>query len=234
MASISPEGPSQTEGSAFISPSDREKLRTLINKDDPKTWNTAWQAKITPWDGGDFQPPLRDVIESGEIAFPRAGRALVPGCGAGYDVIYIASTLGLDTLGLDVADTALEIASKHLASKETPPAGKVKFEQGDFFNFKLSEPLDLVYDYTFFVAIPPSLRPDWGRQMTSLLKPGGYLITLVFPIEPYHPGGPPHFVRVEHYTEVLGENFVKVLDKVPAVSMETHVGHERIVVWQRV
>jgi hypothetical protein len=30
----------------------------------------------------------------------------------GYDAIYIASTLGLDTLGLDASETAVEIASQ--------------------------------------------------------------------------------------------------------------------------
>jgi hypothetical protein len=70
--------------------------------------------------------------------------------------------------------------------------------------------------------------------MASLLKPGGYLITLVFPILPQEDGGPPYFVRVEHYAEVLRENFVKVLDKVPETSGDTHVGKERLIVWRRV
>lgn len=39
------------------------------------------QAEVTPWDAGDIQPPLQDLIESKEIEFPREGRALVPGCG---------------------------------------------------------------------------------------------------------------------------------------------------------
>jgi methyl halide transferase len=70
--------------------------------------------------------------------------------------------------------------------------------------------------------------------MASLLKPGGYLITLVFPIDPQVDVGPPYFVRVEHYAEVLGDNFIKVMDKVPGTSSQTHVGKERIVVWRRV
>lgn len=143
--------------------------------------------------------------------------------------------------------------SRNFASEETPTKN-VKFEAGDFFQLKLPELLDLVYDYTcvliakchtpflmlhnifhrFFVAIPPTLRRDWGRQMGTLLKPGGYLITLVFPIDPPTDAGPPYFVRVEHYAEALGENFVKIVDKVPETSSEPHVGRERIVVWQRV
>lgn len=70
--------------------------------------------------------------------------------------------------------------------------------------------------------------------MASLVNPGGYLITLVWPIEPPSDVGPPFFVRVEHYKEVLGEAFEKVFDKTPETSLPRHVGKERIVVWKRV
>jgi hypothetical protein len=39
------------------------------------------EEKVTPWDIGIVQPPLRDFIQSGEFDLPRKGRALVPGCG---------------------------------------------------------------------------------------------------------------------------------------------------------
>lgn len=39
------------------------------------------QEKITPWDTGDLQPPLRDLLLTDEADWPREGRALVPGCG---------------------------------------------------------------------------------------------------------------------------------------------------------
>jgi len=70
--------------------------------------------------------------------------------------------------------------------------------------------------------------------MASLVKPGGYLITLVWPIEPETDVGPPFFVRVEHYAKALGVNFVQVLDKEPTTSLPRHVGKERMVVWKRV
>ena len=84
----------------------------------------------------------------------------------------------------------------------------------------------------FFVAIPPVLRSDWGKQMSALLRPGGYLITLIFPLNlPADGGGPPFFVKPEHYVDVLGEGWEKVLDKIPENS--THVGQERLVVYRK-
>jgi len=116
------------------------------------------------------------------------------------------------------------------------------------------ELFDLVYDYTlaspkyqsycaeidkmylgrFFVAIPLSMRGDWGRQMNALVKPGGFLVTLIYPIDPYKDYGPPFYVRPEHYIEPLGEqNWEKVIDKIPEVSTKTHIGRERLVVWKK-
>lgn len=39
------------------------------------------QAGATAWDGGEAQPPLRELLESNAIDFAKIGRALVPGCG---------------------------------------------------------------------------------------------------------------------------------------------------------
>jgi len=151
-------------------------------------------------------------------------------------VIYIASALQLDTTGIDIAQTAIVKSRTLLKSDQISSLGKASFELGDFFALKPSsseERFDVIYDYTFFVAIPPTRRPEWGRQMVSLVKPGGYLITLVWPIDPPTELGPPFFVRIEHYEDVLGESFVKVLDQVPKISLPNHAGKERIVVWKR-
>lgn len=65
------------------------------------------------------------------------------------------------------------------------------------------------------------------------MKPGGYLITLVYPIDPPKDVGPPYTVRPEHYPPVLGDGWEKVVDKIPEVSLEAHKNRERLVVWKR-
>jgi len=59
-----------------------ERLQEIIKDDNPGTWDIAWQEQVTPWEAEVIQPPLRELIESGDIAFPTSGRALVPGCGS--------------------------------------------------------------------------------------------------------------------------------------------------------
>jgi hypothetical protein len=86
---------------------------------------------------------------------------------------------------------------------------------------------------SFFVAIPPSRRNEWGEKMAELIKPGGYLITLVFPIDPPTDVGPPFYVRPEHYDKPLSSAFVKIVDRNPTISAPSHVGREQLLVWKR-
>ena len=85
----------------------------------------------------------------------------------------------------------------------------------------------------FFCAIPPELREPWGKKMTELTKPGGFLITTVYPIDGDRAGGPPYSVNVELVQEVLGSGWEKTVDKVPEESLPKNVGRERVVVWKR-
>ena len=58
----------------------------------------------------------------------------------------------------------------------------------------LSQTVDSHYTDSFFVAIPPEMRPAWARQVNKLVKPGGYLIGLVYPMGPPVEIGPPYYV----------------------------------------
>jgi hypothetical protein len=83
------------------------------------------------------------------------------------------------------------------------------------------------------VAIPPEMRPAWARQMNKLVKPGGYLISLVYPIDPPVEAGPPYYVRPNHLVEELGEGWEKLIDGVPENSIEAHKGRESLLVLKR-
>ncbi|KAJ7627669.1 S-adenosyl-L-methionine-dependent methyltransferase [Mycena polygramma] len=208
---------------------DRVRLRELIT-DDPHSWDQAWNQNITPWEAGGIQPPLREVTQSGEVAFPRSGRAFVPGCGSRLIFLQLPSKMRQST-----AISPIFVESLLTIHRNIPEGLNTRFELHDFFTFTVpdKEKFDLIYDYTFFVAIPPSRRNEWGAQMNSLIKPDGYLITLVFPLEPESDVGPPYFVSPEHYLAPLGAGWEKVVDRVPTVSSPTHVGKEHLVAWKK-
>ena len=141
-------------------------------------WEDAWREGRTGWDAGEAAPALVDLAKRGEL--PRAGRALVPGAGSGYDAMALGRH-GLQVTALDLAPTAGERLKRTRAAAGLS-AERVTVEVGDFFEFEPEAPFDLIWDYTFLCALEPELRPRWAETMARLLAPGGELVTLIFPI----------------------------------------------------
>ncbi|KAG9454536.1 hypothetical protein H6P81_007440 [Aristolochia fimbriata] len=191
-------------------------------------WNKCWEKGMTPWDLGRPLPIILHLLETGTL--PK-GRALIPGCGSGYDVAAIAAPDRF-VVGLDISEHAVKRA-KGLSSW-LPNSNCFTFEKADFFTWTPTEQFDLIFDYTFFAAIDPSLRPAWGNKVRELLKPDGELITLISPISD-HVGGPPYAVSVAIYEEVLfplGFEAVSIEDNEYAV--ETRKGMEKLGRWKRI
>ncbi|KAI1362121.1 S-adenosyl-L-methionine-dependent methyltransferase, partial [Xylaria arbuscula] len=168
-------------------------------------WNKCWEANCTPWDRGGPSMALYDLLKEnpdGMISLPTEGslkRALVPGCGRGHDVLLLSS-FGYDVYGLDVSTQALEEARQNAGKvlSEGPGQGQgiyelvagkrgaINWTHQDFYAEKWKDvpmAFDLIFDYTFFCAMPPPLRPAWAAKMKSLLSPGGRLVCLEFPSE---------------------------------------------------
>ncbi|GAA5869169.1 hypothetical protein JCM16303_000380 [Sporobolomyces ruberrimus] len=229
-------------------PAEILKLRELISSDPTGgatatgAWDEAWRANVTPWDSKlkDVQPSLRELVDenwdnvkgvSWDSLRENGGKALVAGCGRGYDAIYFASK-GIDTIGMDLSPTAVDAARQHLSTLSGAPSN-VEFQAADFFEFPTKEPFSLAYDFTFFCAIPPASRRRWGDRYATLIRRSGVLITLEYPLDGDREGGPPFSVSEEAYEKVLSPNFEKVYDEVPTKQSEGHEGRERIVVWKR-
>lgn len=187
----------------------QEHFSTLTDDEQLKGWDDSWKKSITPWDRGRPNPALEEALvdksDLSNSALSTGGRkkALVPGCGRGPDVLLFAS-YGFDAFGVDASETAIEAANafhreqnkeqKLFPTKdEERGRGGVKFICADFFGDNSwlppaatsgsnEGPFDLIYDYTFLCALPPSLRPKWAARMSELLSPGGTLIAMEFPI----------------------------------------------------
>lgn len=125
-------------------------------------WDDLWKKSLTPWDRAGPSQALRDAILSqnqnlfgspikklatttGQQQQQQRKKALVPGCGRGYDVLSLAS-LGYDTVGLDGSENAI-LAARKLEAEEIScesdayrlrdplvGKGKVQFIIGDFFH----------------------------------------------------------------------------------------------------
>ncbi|KAI8580504.1 hypothetical protein K450DRAFT_237366 [Umbelopsis ramanniana AG] len=108
----------------------------------------------------------------------------------------------------------------------------VTFLCDDFFTFDVpAEKFSLIFDYTFFCALPPSLRTQWGQRMADLIPSGGTLICLLYPIDG-HEGGPPFAVTVEAYKAALEPSFENIY-LADCKGHQTRAGKEKISIWKR-
>ena len=90
---------------------------------------------------------------------------------------------------------------------------------------------------SFFVAILPEQRQGWGMQMSKLVKPGGYLVHLLYPTHPPSSGPildqPPWYATPEDVLEVLGVGWEVVVREKPQHSFSYNEGREVLLVLKR-
>ncbi|CEM27817.1 unnamed protein product [Vitrella brassicaformis CCMP3155] len=156
-------------------------------------WESNWQEGVAPgdeWDTSKPTPVLVKYVADGVI--PK-GKALVPGCGRGYDVGAL-SDLSREVIGLDISETGANVARDYLKGLDLP--GKWSIETADFFTYDRPSSFDFIFDYTFLCAIQPDMRAAWAKQMHSLLKDNGLLMVAIFPICDKE-GGPPFALSLE-------------------------------------
>ncbi|KAF2435499.1 S-adenosyl-L-methionine-dependent methyltransferase [Tothia fuscella] len=219
-------------GGDIAKPDDRERLRQhFLRENTPQRWDDLWKAgSFLPWDRKTPNPALIDVLETRKdlLGDPfinekdgtkRKKKALVPGCGRGYDV-YLLAAFGYDAYGLEGSKHAIEACEglreelktkdEYAVRDEKNGKGEVKFLFGDFFqgewetNGAGAGDFDIVYDYTFLCALEPSFRPKWSHQMSRLLSPTGKLICLEFPTyKDPSTGGPPFALPPQVYEMLL-------------------------------
>ncbi len=167
------------------SPADLDKMSSTF-RDQPVSahgprWDDLWRESFTPWDRGGPSLALDEILRerpelfsaSSQKAGQRRKRALVPGCGRGYDVLLLRAW-GYDVWGLDFSAEATAQATENervsggLEVYATRPgvaeSGQVSWVTGDFFGQELGSLLgddkfDLIFDYT--VREPSLSSPDW-------------------------------------------------------------------------
>nr|XP_034899770.1 probable thiol methyltransferase 2 isoform X2 [Populus alba] len=206
---------------------DVHQMQQLVATETSGGWEKCWEQGLTPWDLGHPTPIILHLHQTG--ALPK-GRALVPGCGSGYDVVAMACSERY-VVGLDVSHTATEKAIE--LSSSLPNSSYFTFLKADFFTWHPPELFDLIFDYTFFCAIKPEMRSRWACKVQEMLKPDGELLTLIFPISD-HVGGPPYKVSVSDYEEALhpmGFKAVTIVDN--ELAIEARKGREKFGRWRR-
>lgn len=185
-------------------------------------WDQAYQDNFTPWDKGAPSPPLVDWLSRNKLT----GRVLIPGCGLGHDVVYLASQ-GVDAIGLDISPTAVERA------KARHPQHAHRFIQGDLFELK--DTFDAIVEHTCLCALPPEWRPRYRDAAASLIKEGGLLVGIFYMNPDMDPGetGPPFGISDAELTDLFGSHFEILESQVPQAAYEGREGRELLRILRR-
>jgi SAM-dependent methyltransferase len=168
----------------------------------PTFWNERYAAGRTPWESSGVPPRLARFL----AAHPRGGRVLVPGCGRGQEVAAFAAA-GWDALALDFSAEAIAQAR---AAVRAELADRIVL--GDFFTHPFAAgSFDLVYERTFFCALPPSRRAALLARTATLLRPGGLLVGFYYTSE--ETGGPPYALHAADHDALFTADFVPERDE---------------------
>jgi SAM-dependent methyltransferase len=127
-----------------------------------------------PWDRTEPHPLLREWAERERLTGD-GRRAVVVGCGLGADAAYLAG-LGFETVGFDVAPTAIEVARQRFAGKG------VDFRVADLLAVppEWSGAFDLVVEIFTIQALPDPPRTEAMAAIRGLVAPGGTLLAVAF------------------------------------------------------
>jgi SAM-dependent methyltransferase len=150
-------------------------------------WNSTYASDQVPWDTGEPEPYLVEVVQQGLVP---GGRALEIGCGTGTDAIWLDKQ-GYDVLALDIAPLAIERAR---AKAKAASAAHCQFEVRDFLD---GEPMQGSFQFVFdrgcfHVFDAKEQQTAFASRVASLLAPNGVWLSLIGSTEgPAREMGPP-------------------------------------------
>lgn len=142
---------------------------------DESFWRKRWESGRTRWDRGVHSAALERWFADA-AALPAT--LLVPGCGNGHEVEWLARR-GVAVTAVDLIATPLDNLRARLAAHGLD----AELIQADLFAWEPAAPFDAIYEQTCLCAISPEQRPDYAARLHRWLKPGGILYALFAQID---------------------------------------------------
>ncbi|MBI5471803.1 MAG: methyltransferase domain-containing protein [Ignavibacteriae bacterium] len=196
------------------------------NIDKPAYWDSRYRSDEADWDMGTPTPAFEDLLDSKKL---EPGTALVLGCGKGYDALLFAQR-GFDVTAIDFSSEAI-VHARVLAEQN---GVKINFVQEDLFDYSLDvmDEFNYVIEYVTYCAIDPARRAEFASMAASVLKPGGQLVGLFFPLD-NHSGGPPFAVSMDEVHRLFGRKLELVSVEAPPRSVTPRKGRELMTIWKK-
>jgi SAM-dependent methyltransferase len=135
-------------------------------------WDKSYQDGAPPWDIGEPQPAIVQLVAKGGLIGP----VLDAGCGTGENSVLIAS-LGLQVLGVDVAQTAIALAREKAAARGIA----IEFATADALQLdRLGRTFKTVLDCGLFHAFDEEERKRYVASLATVSERDATLYLLCF------------------------------------------------------
>ncbi len=198
----------------------------ICERDNPQTWEEKYQTGRAYWDLGGPTPVFERLVTD-----LRSGRVCIIGSGRGYDAVVFAKR-GFEVTVVDFAPSAIEAAQE-----EARKAGvAIDARQMDLFDLPetCSGEFDYVLEQTCFCAIDPKRRREYEEVVWEILKPGGRLIGLWFPLDRmYLSEGPPWSMSVTEIKSLFDERWQLEREEYPELSIKPRRGREKLMIFRK-
>jgi len=194
--------------------------------DHSQFWEDIYLENDTGWDLKGVTPVFDSI--SNELI---KGKVCIVGCGRGYDAIMFAKK-GFDVTAVDFAPTPISELNKLAIEKSVT----ITTVQDDIFSLvgKYPDTFDYVIEQTCFCAIHPNRRKEYEILVRTILKPGGKLVGLWFPLDKsQEEGGPPWGTTIDEVKSTFNSGWKIEKEEFPSQSVEPRKGREKLIIFKK-
>ncbi len=197
-------------------------------------WSERYQTGDHKWDLGGETAVFQALRGRHPLFSLSPGQQLslaIPGCGFGHDALAFARE-GFQVSAIDFAHEPLEYLREEAQRQNLA----MSILERDIFTlgWDLAASFDRILEYTCYCAIDPARRQEYAHVMATILKAGGYLAGLFFPMDEVEREGPPFTVREEDIrAQFEQEGLVLVSSDIPRESHPARAGRERLMIFRK-
>ena len=210
-----------------MNPNKPESFDKQYKENIPQFWEDLYQTDDDKWDLKDSTPIFKKLAN--ELSL---GDLCIIGCGRGYDAIEFAKK-GFKVTAIDFAPYAISSLMEMSKIEDVD----LKIIQKNIFDLlpDFLNSFDYVIEQTCFCAIHPSRRKEYEIIVRGILKTGGHLVGLWFPLDKdLAEEGPPYGTSIDEVKSTFGSGWEITKEEFSEYSIKPRKGREKLVVFKKV
>ena len=198
----------------------------MFQEDNFQFWEDIYFDDDAGWDLSGVTPVFKSIAQD-----LNPGELCIVGCGRGYDAIMF-SKRGFDVTAVDFAPSPIR-SVKNMAIESSL---NINILQEDIFSLspKYDKKFDYVIEQTCFCAIHPERRLEYEKLVHAILKPGGELIGLWFPLDKtLEDGGPPWGTSILEIKSIFNNGWKIEREEFQDISVDSRQDREKLIIFRK-